>query len=406
MPEITLPKSEFSQGAVNINLNKYLPEEKKKHLANLSDEELAELSPEELEEAKQVRANLLAIKQTTREVENMDNQEKWAAAVQQYAKDHGLSIEEAELILKQKAGLGGNPTELGAILAALKPEPSPIEKALSEAIASRAESIAAMVFPSPPAGGSPQTALGDALKQAKASGAQSLYLPDGTVVKLTATEDKGGNQDSILNNASAQIQKYVTDTIDSRLPAIFNPQPPGTPQTGNVTNPEIAKLAYQDKWNEEDRKAEDARAQRRDGAVRDIAAMIGTVFSPEGFAKLQKLLKEGPAGAISAGKQAEPETKTEGKMLKATCWKCLRVFPYEEGQDPVCLYCGQAQKVQCPKCEKIFTPTNRNKIECPNCHAELLTKPEEQGKQPSSEKKEVPEESSGPSVSVGQGLLE
>ncbi|GAI56537.1 unnamed protein product, partial [marine sediment metagenome] len=76
MPEIKLPKSEFSQGAVNINLNKYLPDEKKKNLARLSDDELAHLSPEELEEAKRASGNLLAIKQVTKEVDNMENQEK------------------------------------------------------------------------------------------------------------------------------------------------------------------------------------------------------------------------------------------------------------------------------------------------------------------------------------------
>lgn len=389
---------------MNINLNKYLPEKKRK-LATLSDEELAELSPEELEEAKQVRANLLAIKQTSREVENMENQEKWTVAVQQYAKDHNLSIEEAELILKQKAGLGGNPTELGTILAALKPEPSPIEEALSKAIASRVDSIASTLFPGPAdaGGGSPQNALSEALKQAKASGAQSIYLPDGTMVKLT--EDKGGNQDSILNNASAQIQKYVTEIIDQRMPGIFNPQITGAPQIGNNTSPEVTKLVFEDKWKEQDRKAEDARAQRRDGALRDVAAMVGAAFSPEGFKKLQKLLSEGPAGVIGAEKKEGPETKTEAKLLKATCWRCMRLYPYEEGQDPVCPYCGQAQKVQCPGCEEIFIPKSRNKIECPKCHAELQAKPAEQGKPPS-EKEEVPEESSAPGVSVGQGLLE
>jgi len=385
---------------VNINLNKYLPD-KKKNLAQLSDEELAELSPEELEDAKRARANLLAIKQTTKEVDNMVNQEKWAAAVQQFAQDHDLSIDEAERTLKQRAGLGDKPSELGTIMDALKPKPSPIEEALSKAIASRAESIAAMVFPTPLAdagGGSPQAALGDALKQAKASGAQALYLPDGTVVKLTAEDTN--QQDPILKNASAQIQKYVTGIIDSRLPGIFNP--PAGP-VANSDNPEVAKLVFEDKWKEEDRKAEDARALRRDIALRDIAAVIGTAVSPEGFKKLQKLLKEGPAGVIGTEKKGEAETKTEGKLLKATCWRCMRVYPYEEGQDPVCPYCGQAQKVQCPGCEEVFIPKSRNKIECPKCHAELQEKPEEK---PSSEKEVLPEESSAPGVSVGRGLLE
>ncbi len=83
----------------------------------------------------------------------------------------------------------------------------------------------------------------------------------------------------------------------------------------------------------------------------------------------------------------------------------MRVYPYEEGQDPVCPYCGQAQKVQCPGCEEVFIPKSRNKIECPKCHAELQEKPEEQGK-PSLEKEVLPEESSAPGVSVGRGVLE
>lgn len=395
MPEIKLPKSEFSQGAVNINLNKYLPDEKKKNLARLSDEELALLSPEELEEAKRASGNLLAIKQVTKEVDTMENQQKWTAAVEQFAHEHDLSIEEAERTLKQRAGLEAKSLGGGTFLDALRPTPNPIEKAVSEAIATRIESIAATLFPAPPAGGggSPQTALSDALKQAKASGAQSIYLPDGTLVKLT--EDKGGNQDSILQGATSQIQKYVTDIIDQRLPAVFNPQPPGVPQTGNIGNPEIVKLAYEDKWREEDRRAQDAVALRRDTAVKDIAAVIGSIFSPEGFVKFQKLLKEGPTGI--AGERAE--TKTTGKMLKATCWRCMRLYPYEEGEDPVCPYCGQAQNVQCPGCEEVFIPKSRDKIVCPKCNAEL------QGKQEKPEKEEAPEESSDPGV-VGQGVLE
>jgi Zn finger protein HypA/HybF involved in hydrogenase expression len=372
-------------------------------LANLSDEELAQLSPEELEQAKQVGANLLAIKKTNREVENMLNQEKWAAAVQQFANEHGISAQEAEDILKKRAGIN-TPTDMAAIFAAMKPEPNPIEKAISEAIASRISNIAPLLFGNPPAnppgGGSPHAALTEALQQAKAFGAQAIYLPDGTMVKLAG--DKDGNQDTILQGATTQIQKYVEDILNQRLPSIFNPQPPGMgmPQLGNNPNPEVARLVFEDKWKEEDRRAADARATGRDSVLRDIAAVVGAAFSPEGFAKVQKLLKEGPTGAIGAGKKAE--TKTEGKMLKMTCWQCMRVFPYEEGQDPVCPYCGQAQKVQCPKCENIFIPKNKNKIVCPNCHAELQTKPEEQSKQPPAEK--VPEESPGPAVSVGLGL--
>ena len=403
MAEIELPKAEFNKGTININLSEYLPKEKKKNLAKLSDEELAQLSPEELEEAKRASGNLLAIKQVTKEVDTMENQEKWAAAVQQFAQEHDLSIEEAERTLKQRAGLGGKPSEIGTLLEMLQPKPSPIEEALSKAIASRVENIATTLFPNPPAntgGGPPQAALSDALKQAKESGAQSLYLPDGTVVKLT--EDKGGNQDSILNNASAQIQKYVTDIIDTRLPTIFSPQPPGMPQTGNINNPEIARLAYEDKWKQEDRTAQDAIALRRDGAIRDIAAVIGAAFSPEGYKKLQKMLKEGPTGEAGTGKK-EIETKPEGKLLKTTCWRCMRVYPYEEGQDPVCPYCGQAQKVQCPGCEEVFIPKRRDKIVCPKCHVELQEKPEEQGKP--GEGEEAPEEAA-PGISVGQGILE
>jgi len=324
--------------------------------------------------------------------------------VQKFAENHGLSIDEAERILKQRAGLGGNPTELGTLLAALKPEPSPIEEAVSKALASRIENMATSLFPNPQAntgGGTPQAALSEALKQAKAAGAQSLYLPDGTMVNLAG----GNNQEgSMLKNATEKIQKYVTDIIDSRLSGVFNP-PPG-PVVGDYSNnPEVAKLVFEDKWKEEDRKAQDARALRRDGAIRDIAAVIGAAFSPEGYKKLQKLLKEGPTGEAGTGKKEEIETKREAKLLKTTCWQCMRVFPYEEGQDPVCPYCGQAQNVQCPKCEKVFIPRSPDRIVCPNCHTQLQTKPEEQGKPSSGEGEGAPEESSA-SISVGQGILE
>ena len=330
----------------------------------------------------------------------MVSQEKWAAAVQQFANEHGISTQEAENILKQRAGIN-SPTDLAAILAAFKTEPSPIEKAVSEALAARISNIAPLLFGNPPANpgdGSPLATLSESLEQARAAGAQALYLPNGTMVKLT--EDKGGNQDSVVQSATARIQKYVTDIVDQRLPAIFNPQTTGMPQIGS-NNPEVAKLAFEDKWKGEDRAAQDVIALRRDNAIRDIAAVIGAAFSSEGFAKMQKLLKEGPAGTVTE-KKGETDTKTEGKMLKTTCWRCMRLFPYEEGQDPVCPYCGQAQRVQCPECEKIFIPTNRNKIECPKCQAELQT--EEQGKP--SEKEKSPEEFSGPSVSVGSGVLE
>lgn len=378
-------------------------EPEKKNLVNLSDEELAQLSTEELEEVKRAKENLLAIKKTTKEVDNMANQEKWAAAVQNFANEHGISAQEAENILKQRAGISTT-TDFAALLAALRPEPSPIEQAISKVIAERAEKFASVLFPAPAGGGTaPQAALSEALGQARAAGAQSLYLPDGTLVNLGTV---GNNQqDSILKSAREKIEKYVADTIDSRLPAVFNPQPQGTPLVDYSSNPEIAKLAFEDKWKDDDRKAQDAIALRRDGAIRDIAAMVGALLSPEGFAKVQKLLKQGLPGATSTEKKVGTETKPEPKMLKATCWKCMRVFPYEEGQDPVCPYCGQAQKVQCPNCDNVFIPTNRNSIVCPQCHAELQAKPEESVKQPPGEIKTPPADS-GPSVSVGSGVLE
>jgi DNA-directed RNA polymerase subunit RPC12/RpoP len=386
-------------------LNKYLEEGgKKKSLAKLTDEELAQLSPEELEEARKVRENLLVIKQTTQEVESMENQKKWAAAVQYFADTHDVTVEEAEHILRQRAGLERKALDPSAFWATMGDKPNSIEKALSDAIAANLPTIAPILFGHPPSdtgGKTAQSALTDALQQAKAFGAQSIYLPDGSVVKLA--EDGGGNQDAVVKSATSQIQKYVEDIITQRLPTLFSPQNTGLPQIGKDVSPEYAKLVLEDKWHDEDRKVADLAAERRDLTVRNIAAALGAIFSPEGFAKMQSLLKTGPLGEAGAGIQAGTETAKEAKMLKVTCWKCLKLFPYEEGQDPVCPYCGQAQKVQCPKCEHIFTPTNRNKIECPNCHAELQPKPVGQG-QPQSPKKETPEESAKPSVSVGSGL--
>lgn len=128
--------------------------------------------------------------------------------------------------------------------------------------------------------------------------------------------------------------------------------------------------------------------------------MIGAGLSPEGVKKVRKMMKEGPAGAITTGQKEEGE-KSKTKMIRTTCWKCMRAFPYEEGETPVCPYCGTAQKVQCPQCEEVFTPKNKDNIVCPKCGAELQRREPE-----TKEQEKPPPEVESPAVTVGGGLLE
>lgn len=385
--------------------------EGKKNLANLSDEDLANLSPEEMEEAKRARENLLAIKKVDKEVETMENQEKWQETVQAFAQEHGLSIEEAERLLRERMNLS-KPSDFTAFMQfmqLMQPKQSPIDEALSRAFAARAEQMANMMFPmpsggttevNPPGGTQPNNPLADAIHQAKEAGAQSLYLPDGSMVKL----GEGADEPSALKKIEEHVTNFVTDVVNSRLPSLFSPPSGGgTPSlVGGNISPELAKLVYEDKWKDEDRKAADVRAQEHDKTIQSIAATVGAMLSPEGYKKMQKLLQEGvKLPGQSEAETGTGETKAKPKTIRTTCWKCMRAFPYEEGEEAVCPYCGVNQKVQCPQCDEVFRPRGGENIVCPKCAAEL-----EHG-QPAKEEKKTPEPGSPePSVSVGAGLTE
>lgn len=359
-----------------------------------------------MEEAKRAKENLLAIKKVDKEVETMEDQKKWQETVQAFAQEHGLAIEEAERLVRERMGLS-KPSDFTAFtqfMELMRPKQSPIEEALSKAFAARAEQVTNMMFPmpgmgppggSPPGGTPPKNLLADAIHQAKQAGAQALYLPDGSIVKL----GEGADERSVAKTVEDQVTKFVTQVVDSKLPSLFSPPPGGgtPPLVGGNIDPQLATLAYEDKWKEEDRKAEDVRAQARDQTIQGIAATVGAIFSPEGFKKMQKLLQEGvkPPGAETG----TGETKAKPKMIRTTCWKCMRAFAYEEGEEAVCPHCAVNQKVQCPQCNEVFTPRSGQNVVCPKCHSEL-----EHGEPPKKEEKTPEPGSPEPSISVGAGL--
>ena len=378
-------------------------EKEKKNLVNLSDEELAGLSPEELEEVKKAKANLLSIKKTDKEVDAMASQEEFQKAVQQVAEEHNLTMDEAEVIVKKKMGMGaGTTSDLAMMAQFFQPKENPMVDAINKAIADR---IGGALFPArggegnPPGGEQPNN-ITAAITHAKEAGVQSIYLPDGTQLFLQAR----GEGDSTVKNIEQKIREYVDDVVSKGLPHMFNPRGGNNNTATNLPpgiDPAVAKLVYEDKWKDEDRKAEDARSKARDEVIGSIAASVGAALSPEGFEKIKQSIKQGgPAGALSQGRQVEKPT---GRMIKAVCWKCNKPFRYDEGEEALCPYCQANQKVQCPKCETIFTPTNAAELTCPKCGASLIL-PEKEQPSPGKEGEETPGEEAV--FSVGSGFVE
>jgi len=380
-------------------------DKEKKNLVNLSDEELAQLSPEELEKVKQAKANLLSIKKTDKEVDAMASQEEWDAAVQQYAQEHNFSPQEAAEHLKKEMG-GGKLGEMMSWAKLFQPTEHPLVKAVNEAVAQRVAAgqplfgaaVASGGQGNPPGGEQPNN-ITAAITHAKEAGVESIYLPDGTMVNLQAKAE-----DSTVKNIEQKIREYVNGVINQGLPNMFNPRgnnnntgaalPPG------IVDPGLARLFYEDKWKDRDREAEDARSTARDEVIGSIAASIGAALSPEGFEKIKQQIKQGrAAGALSQGKPGE---KPAGRMIRAVCWKCGKPFRYDEGEEAVCPYCQANQKVQCPRCETIFTPTNATEITCPKCGA-ALTLPEKKAKEEASKEQTPLEETS---FTVGSGFVE
>ena len=393
--------------------------EEKKSLANLSDAELAELSPEELEKYKRARENLLGIKKADREVRQMENQEQWGKQVQELAEKHGISVDEAEMLLKRRMGVE-RPSDFVAMMQMMQPKVSPIEQAIARAVEARADQIVAGMLPGQAAGGAGQSGQGSSgqpnpivglLQEVKAAGVQSLYLPDGTVFNLT--EGKKG-EGGIGDMVTKRVTSYVDSLIEQNLPRLL----PSDNKTGAGIDlgqlggdPALLRLWYEDKWKDEDRRATTARDEGRTAVWLEIAAFLASMFSPEGYEKVKKILKQGPAGALGQSQTEGSKSQGEGnqgqrtRTLKETCWNCMRVFPYEEGEDPRCPYCGRGQKAQCPSCEAIFKPTNPSHIVCPQCGKELTLAEEKESQARETEPGQPPESESAPVV-VGGGLLE
>lgn len=390
------------------------PNRERKSLANLSDVELAELSAEELEQAKKARENLLGIKKVDMEVRQMENQEQWNQQVQALVEKHGISVDEAEVLLKRRMGLE-RPSDFMTMMQSMQSKPSPIETAIATAIAGRADQIVGNMFPSSGTGGANVTGQGTAtqenpivglLQKAKAAGVQSLYLPDGTLVNLGEAKKESDIGEMVRNKVTAWVDGMIQERFPQLLPGAPANGKPALDLTNVGSNPDIVRLVYEDKWKAEERTAEDSRSASKITAFMDIAAAVGAAFSPEGYEKLKKLLKEGPSGRGATSQQGKGQSQSQGKqeqkarLIRATCRRCMRLFPYEEGEDPVCPYCGTYQKVECPRCGEVFIPQAGKPMVCPKCHAEL--------EQPQSETKEeerTPQPES-PAVVVGGGLLE
>ncbi len=334
----------------------------------------------------------------------MASQEEWEAAVQQYAQEHNFSLQEAAEHLKKEMG-SGKLGELMSMATLFQPKENPMVDAINKAIADR---IGGALFPPPPGGGQGNPPGGGqpnnitaAITHAKEAGVQSIYLPDGTQVMLQPKAEDG----SIAKSIEDKIRGYLDSVITQRLPNVFNPpadnKGKGAALPPGIVDPQLARLFYEDKWKDKDREAEDVRSKARDEVIGSIAASVGAALSPEGFEKIKRSIQQGGvAGALSQGKPGEKPT---GKMIRAVCWKCDKPFRYDEAEEALCPYCQANQKVQCPTCETIFTPTNAAELTCPKCGAALIL-PEKEQPSPGKEGEKTSGEE--PSFTVGSGFVE
>jgi len=391
------------------------PNREKKTLANLSDTQLAELSADELEQAKKARENLLGIKKADMEVRQMENQEQWNQQVQALAQTHGISVDEAEMLLKRRMGLEKPPdfSTWMNLMQGTQPKVSPIEQAIAKAVEARADQIVGTLFPSSGTGGASVTGQGTGtqenpivalLQKAKAAGVQSLYLPDGTMVNLGEAKKEGGIGEMVHNKVTAWVDGMIEERLPQLLPGAPASGKPAPDLTNLSSNPAIVRLYFEDRWKAEDRAAEDTRSASKMTAFMEIAAAVGAAFSPEGYEKIKKLLKEGPSGRGAASQEGKGQGQNKQgqktNLLRATCRRCMRLFPYEEAEEPICPYCGTYQKVECPSCHETFIPQAGKAMVCPKCHAELKQPPPEAKEQEKTPEPELP------AVVVGGGLLE
>ena len=115
-------------------------------------------------------------------------------------------------------------------------------------------------------------------------------------------------------------------------------------------------------------------SRAREETWQNIAAFLGSLFSPEGFAKVKQYIasREKPPERSGIVQGTEKQKTTPNpKRLRTTCYNCMRVFPYEEGENPVCPYCGKPQRGECPSCHTIFEIKSKD-IKCPNCGEPLV----------------------------------
>jgi len=401
---------------LNVKREPNFPQrESKKNLANLSDEELAKLSPEEIEQARQAQQNLLAIKKATKEINAIDKEEQWKTTVEQYAKEHNFSVEEAAEHLRKDTG--GD--KLSSLLQMMKffqpaqPKENPVVEAIEEAVAARLKDI---LFPAPgtqgeqpgASSGNQPNPIATAVTQAKNAGVQSIFLPDGTQLFF-----KNQNSSAIAETIETAVKEQLHKVISDTLLAILNPGRKRNSGGGDNAlslldpdlaklkglDPEIVKVYYENRNRELDRQAADARSQGRDEAVTAGFALLGALVSPEGFETARKKIDE--AKAMARKLRTSPEEKSEGETIKTTCWKCSKDFIYGAGNDPVCPTCHLDQRVKCPRCETVFIPPSAEEIVCPRCHASLEL-PSEKGKEPLRKKGDEEEQ---PRANVGSGIL-
>lgn len=302
----------------------------------------------------------------------MASQEEFQNVVQKYAQEHNLTVEEAEVLVKKKMGMGsGTSSDLAIMSQLFHPKENPMVDAINTAIAAR---IGQALFPERPPGGGPGNppggmqpdAITAAIARAKEAGVGSLYLPDGTQIML---QPKNDDSSSITKSIEQKIREYVDGAVSEGLPKIFNPLGNKGTDLPPSTDPAYARLFFEDKWKDKDREAAAIKDKARDEVIVSVAAAFGAALSPEGFDRIKQQIKQG--GAAGASTKGKGEEKSKAPMVKAACWKCRKPFRYDQGEEAICPYCRANQNVQCPSCEAIFTPTNATAITCPKCGAAL-----------------------------------
>lgn len=265
----------------------------------------------------------------------MVQQEQLEQRIEEYMAAKGLSREQAELLAKQDFGLMG-PSNVGPLF--IQPPEDSLYKAFKEALSERIKDF----FPSgadTKGGQRTETTekgpdLSQALKTAKEQGVNSLFLPDGTRIEINPKDPLG---DELVNEALTWVK--------GQLPSIFGG---GGGAGGKVSgellaseNPEIVKLGLEYRGKQEERKAAEIIAKARTDTTREVATLLATMVSPEGYQKVKAMFEEVTSRVRGGAEGADRTAEVGEDKIGLACLNCHHVNMVQKGTPSfTCENCG------------------------------------------------------------------